>query len=138
MKRGRLDCVASDHHPHGPGGDPGVPSAELMFPLLLSAVRFGRLSLERLVSLCSEAPARILGLPHKGRIEAGADADLVLFSEGELTRVAPDELLSSAGWSPYADRETATKPDLVMVRGVVTARAGRIVGDSPQGRALRG
>lgn len=134
MKRGRLDCVASDHHPTPlDKEDGGVPGAELLFPLMLSAVKYGRLSLEMLVSLCSEAPARIFGLERKGHISRGADADLILFSEGELTKVDDQLLLSSAGWSPYLERETAPKPDLVIVGGRITARSGQLVGEAPGG-----
>lgn len=137
VKRGRLDCIASDHHPSGTAAGPGVPGAELLFPLMLSAVRYGRLSLELLVRLCSENPARIFGLATKGRIARGSDADLVLFSEGEVTRVAESDLVSGAGWSPYADREAAPKPDLVMVGGRIVARKGKLVADKPAGRPLQ-
>lgn len=136
VKRGRLDCIASDHHPDEPAGA-GVPGAELLFPLMLSAVKYGRLSLEMLVSLCSESPARIFGLKDKGRIETGLDADLVLFSEGEITKVDGAGLVSGAGWSPYADREAAAKPELVISEGQIVARRGRIVADAPAGRWLR-
>jgi dihydroorotase-like cyclic amidohydrolase len=136
VKRGRLDCIASDHHPLPPTSGDGVPGAELLLPLMLSAVRYGRLSLELLVSLCSESPARIFGLERKGRLAKGADADLVLFSERELTRVAPEDLLSGAGWSPYTDREAAPKPDLVLLGGVVVAQRGQVVQAEPAGRQL--
>lgn len=135
VKRGRLDCIASDHHSIPEDGD-GVPGAELLFPLMLSAVRYGRLSLELLVSLCSENPAKIFGLHTKGRIAKGADADLVLFSEGEVAKVDEAELMSSAGWSPYVRREAAPKPDLVMVAGQVVARKGKLVADKPTGRPI--
>jgi len=134
VKRGRLDCVASDHHPLSP--TEGVPGSELMFPLMLSAVKYGRLSLELLVSLCSESPARILGLENKGRIEKGADADLVLFSEGEVARVGETDLMSGAGWSPYVDREAAPKPDLVIVNGEIAAMRGQLVAEQPKGRPI--
>jgi dihydroorotase len=133
VKRGRLDCVASDHYA-GNGGGFGVPGSELLFPLLLSAVKYGRLNLELLVSLCSESPAQIFGLERKGRIEKGLDADMVLFSEGEIARVDEGSLLSSAGWSPYADREVAPKPNIVIVQGKVIARDGQIVGKKPTGK----
>ena len=134
VKRGRLDCVASDHH--ACGAAEGVPGSELMFPLMLSAVKYGRLSLELLVSLCSESPARILGLENKGRIAKGADADLVLFSEGEVARVGETDLMSGAGWSPYVDREAAPKPDLVIVNGQIAAARGQLIGDQPHGRPV--
>ncbi len=135
VKRGRLDCVASDHHPYEAKAQ-GVPGTELMFPLMLSAVRYGRLSLELLVSLCSESPARIFGLENKGRIAKGADADLVLFTEGEISRVQSQALKSGAGWSPYTDREAAPKPELVFVNGTLVARRGELVSPKPSGTCL--
>ncbi len=136
VKRGRLDCVASDHHPGPESGMAGVPGAELMFPLMLSAVKYGRLSLESLVALCCEGPAKVMGLANKGRIERGCDADLVLFSEGEVARIEADTLISGAGWSPYAQREAAPKPDLVLLRGKQIAARGRLLTDRPAGRAV--
>ena len=135
VKRGRLDCLGSDHHPFSAeGADPGVPGSELLFPLLLSAVKYGRLNLELLVSLCAESPARIFGLERKGQVQKGFDADLILFSEGEVDRVRSSRLLSSAGWSPYDTREVAPKPDLVIVNGQVVARKGELVAGAPNGR----
>lgn len=135
VKRGRLDCLASDHHPFAAdAGDPGIPGSELLFPLLLSAVKYGRLNLELLVSLCAEAPARIFGLDRKGQVKKGFDADLILFSEGEVDRVRTNRLLSSAGWSPYDAREVAPKPDLVIVNGEVVAQRGDLVATAPTGR----
>lgn len=136
VKRGRLDCIASDHHASKDETDDGVPGSELLFPLMLSAVRYGRLSLELLVSLCSESPARIFGLERKGAVEKGCDADLVLFADGEITKVASDELMSGAGWSPYIDREAAAKPEMVMVNGHIVARRGKLVSEKPLGRCV--
>ena len=134
IKRGRLDVLASDH---SPDTNSGLPGAELMFPLLLSAVKYGRLSLEGLVAICCERPSAIFGLPHKGRIAVGNDADLVLFSEGELGRVTSADLLSKAGWSPYIDREAAPKPELVIVAGRVVAQRGVMLTNSPEGQLLQ-
>ncbi|TVQ91684.1 MAG: hypothetical protein EA397_08735 [Deltaproteobacteria bacterium] len=135
VKRGRLDCLASDHHPTPAGGtEQGIPGSELLLPLLLAAVHAGRISLERMVDLCATTPARIFGLSTKGQIAPGFDADLVLLTEGELDRVNTAELASSAGWSPYADREVAPKPDLVVVGGQIASQRGFIVAEGPNGR----
>jgi dihydroorotase-like cyclic amidohydrolase len=91
------------------------------------------LSLEQLVARTSEGPAKLLGLPKKGRIEKGADADLVLFSEGELTKVRANSVLTGAGWSPYLGRESAPKPDLVIVNGRIVSTKGKIAQDKPNG-----
>lgn len=135
LKRGRFVGVASDHH-RAPTEGPGIPGAELMFPLMLSAVRHGKLSLEQLVAITSEGPAKMLGLESKGRIEKGADADLVLFSEGDVARIRERDLVSGAGWSPYLGREAAPKPDLVIVNGKIVSTYGTIAPDTPNGQQV--
>ena len=67
----------------------------------------------------------------------GADADLVLFSEGEVSRVGPADLVSSAGWSPYLHREAAPKPDMVFVAGQLVAQNGQVSSGDPVGRHVR-
>lgn len=136
VKRGRLDCIASDHHPNKQAQDPGVPGSELLFPLMSSAVQHGRLSIELLVALCSERPAEIFGLAHKGKIAVGFDADLILFSEGELLPINTNKLISQAGWTPYERREAAPKPEYVIVNGTIVAQDGRLVGSTPTGRLV--
>ncbi len=132
LKRGRIDIVASAHTPlrrEDKRGDyaevpPGLPGVETTFSVMLSAVQHGRLSLERMVDLLSEAPARILGLSGKGRIQRGYDADLLLFRESDVAPLDADSLLSRSGWTPYQGRELAPKPDLVWVGGQLASRGG--------------
>lgn len=134
VKRGRLSCIASDHHSQMNSEHSVVPGSELLFSLMMSAVQAGRLSMERFVSLCCEAPADIFGLTNKGRIEKGMDADLVVFSEGVMNKVDDSLLLSTAGWSPYNNRDAASKPELVIVGGTVVSQNGSLVGQNPTGR----
>lgn len=144
VKRGRIDAFASDHAPHtldekrrpywqAPAGIPGV---ETLYPLLMSAVNHGRLNLERLVEMCCEAPARIFGLQDKGVIRAGADADLLLFREGEMIRLGRDHLHSRVRWSPYVGREVGAPPELVLVLGRIVARRGRLADDLKPARPV--
>ncbi|MDX1745014.1 MAG: dihydroorotase, partial [Halobacteriales archaeon] len=83
---GTVDVIATDHAPHtrdekeGSIWDvaSGVPGVETVLPLLLAEAKEGRLSYERVRDLTAANPAAIFDLPHKGRIEGGRDADLVL------------------------------------------------------------
>ncbi len=134
IRRGRLHCVASDHRASSREDQDGIPSSEVLLPLMMAAAHYGRLSLEAVVGMCCEAPSTILGLPHKGRIAKGADADLVLYTEGAITKLTRQDLLSRAAWSPYLRREVATKPDMVFVGGHLVARAGNLVTEAPVGR----
>lgn len=145
LKRGRVDTIGSDHAPHtlaekalpyweAPSGIPGV---ETTFPLMLSAIHHGKLGLERMVELLSEAPAKIFGLENKGEIAKGRDADLVLFTEGELHRFTQKQVLSKCGWSPYVGRELGPKPEMVLVGGKKVAVRGEIVDDESRGTEVR-
>ncbi len=141
LRRGLIDTIGSDHAPHtreekerGYAEAPaGIPGVEFIFSLLLSAVRQGRIGLERVVQLCAEAPAQRFGFVRKGRVAVGADADLVLFREGELVRLTADHILSRVGWSPYLGQNLAPKPEMVFVGGRLVSKAGVIVDDSGRG-----
>lgn len=144
VKRGRIDTFASDHAPHtldekrrpywqAPSGVPGV---ETLYPLLMSAVNHSRLNLERMVEMCCENPARIFGLKDKGHIRAGADADLILFREGEMLRLGREHLHTRVRWSPYVGREIASFPELVVVQGRIVSRRGKLTDDLKAARAV--
>ena len=126
LRDGRVDVVATDHAPHtraekdapileAPSGVPGVETA---LPLLLNEAQAGRLSYERVRDLTAANPAAVFDLPSKGRIEAGADADLVLFDPGERREIRGEDLHSRCGWTPF-EGWTGVFPELTLLRGRV-------------------
>ncbi|WP_254831720.1 dihydroorotase [Haloglomus salinum] len=123
---GTVDVVATDHAPHtreekdagiwdAPSGVPGVETA---LPLLLAAARDGQLSYERVRDVTATNPAEIFGLPSKGRVEAGRDADLVLVDPAETRPIRGLDLHSKCGWTPFEGRE-GVFPEWTMLRGEV-------------------
>jgi dihydroorotase len=144
VKRGRIDAFASSHSPYAldakkqdywsvPSGMPGVGA---MLPLLMGALKNGKINLETLVSMCCENPARIFNLEGKGHIQEGADADLLLFREGDTTKLTSEMLGPHCGWSPYIGREVGVSPKLVVVNGVVAARDGVLSDNLPAGKPV--
>jgi allantoinase len=129
---GSIDTIGSDHcaiSAAGKSGDrmeaiiPGVPGLDVYLPLLLDLVAEGVIDLPRVADVTARAPARIFGLPTKGAIEVGRDADFVTVDLTATMTVRADELPCSAGWSPYEGRT---------LRGVVVdtwSRGERIVHD---------
>lgn len=90
------------------------------FPRLLETyVRHrGVLTLEEAVRKLTRQPAERFGLTGKGRIEAGADADLCLF--------APENIHETASWQN--PRQLAQGMDWVFVGGVPAIREGAFTG----------
>ena len=111
LNDGLFTVFSSDHAPFRydapegkkPGGTEvafrhipnGIPGLETRLPLLYSeGVLGGRITLQKFVELTSTNPAKAYGLhPRKGTIAIGADADLVIWDEGEFVlaqrRAAP-------------------------------------------------
>jgi dihydroorotase len=145
---GRINTIASDHAPHlaadkvrasiwdVPSGFAGV---ETLLPLMLTAVRDGRLSLERLVHATSESPAKTWGLwPRKGSVTVGADADLTLVDLERPGEIHAAELHGMNNASPFEGRATVGAVIATIVRGRIVVRDGALVSDPGHGRQVIG
>jgi dihydroorotase len=83
---GTVDAIATDHAPHHADEKAlefdeapfGITGLETAIGLAFDLVQRGVLDLERLVTLCSTNPARIFGLEDRGRLTAGAHADITI------------------------------------------------------------
>lgn len=144
VKRGRIDTFASAHtaialkekaRPYW-SAPPGIPGVDTMYLLLMGAVKHGRMGLERLVEMCCEAPARLFGFAGKGSIHEGADADLIVFSEGATSRLNKVPPYSGCDWSPYLGRDVGAYPNLVVIGGRIVARDGVLTDAPPAGRPV--
>jgi len=133
---GRIDAVGSDHTNANKSrkemevaGDiwatkTGFPSrGEAALPVMLNdGVNRGRISLQRLVEVCCENPARIFGIyPKKGVIAPGSDADLVAVDLNRKVTVSNEMIHSSAGWTLWEGKEMKGWPVMTMLRGKVIA-----------------
>jgi dihydroorotase len=142
---GTIDCIASDHAPHtlkdkradAPSvwsAPPGYPGVETLLAIMLDATLTGTLTWDRLVEVTASRPARLLGLPRKGVLRIGNDADVVLVDAAGTTHVDEARLHSKAGWSPFHGRRLSGRIVMTLLRGEVIARDGEIVADRPTGQ----
>ena len=100
---GSLAVVASDHAPFTPeekasadfaSSGQGIPSLEMLVPLMIDAGLTGRLPLTRAVEAITANPAKLFGIyPRKGTIAPGSDADVVLVDPGSHITVEPAKLM---------------------------------------------
>ena len=130
MQNNLIDTVGTDHCPFNkvqkeagqrefhrtPNGLSGV---ETLFSILYNeGVKKDRLSLQKLVSLISEEPARLFGLfPKKGILMEKSDADLVIFDPHGKGKITVKKLHSKVDWTPYEGMITEGKIESVMLRG---------------------
>lgn len=130
-----IDAVASDHAPHtleekrGADPPPGVPGLETTLPLLLDAASAGRLSLDRVVELLRDGPARVL----KVRLpkEASVKVDLQ-----ESWTVRGSEMFSKCQWTPFGGREVRGRVIEVSLRGCLVYRQGQVLAAPGSGQPL--
>jgi dihydroorotase len=145
MKMGVPTIMATDHAPHTikekarppRKSSPGIPGLETALPLMLTMVNKGKLSLGRLVSLLSTNPAKVFALGSKGRLEKGADGNLVLVDLKKRGSIDPAKFFSKAHYSPFEGWKTQGAVHTTIVNGLVVYREGEIIGKPGCGKVLR-
>ena len=140
---GDIDMIVSDHSPctadlkRRDTGDfaaawGGIASLELGLPVVWTAARTRGHGLADVVRWMARAPADRVGLTYKGRIEVGADADLVVFDPEAEFVVDPSHLRQRNPVSAYAGRRLTGTVRQTWLRGervdpTSAARHGRLM-----------
>jgi dihydropyrimidinase len=127
--------LSSDHAPYRfdesgklPKGDEttfkdmanGVPGLQVRLPLLYSeGVGSRRLGLQEFVALTATNHARLYGLPRKGVLEPGADADIAIWDPDKRVTITAAMMRDNVGYTPYEGRTVTGWPTTVLSRGRV-------------------
>lgn len=152
LMRGSIQLIASDHSPSPPwmkrpdagdflGAWGGVASLQLALPAVWTAASARGVSFDRMAEWMCRAPARLAGLPDKGEIAAGCDADLVVFDPAGETAVDARALQHRHPMTPYDRRRLRGSVRRTYVRGrrvfedasTFAAPQGRFVTRPPRG-----
>lgn len=78
-------------------------------------------------------PAQTFGLPGKGTLEPGTDADIVLFDPDEQYTISAANNASVADYSIYEGRDVTGRVKRTYLRGQLIADEGEIVGEPGDG-----
>jgi dihydropyrimidinase len=145
-----LQVVSTDHCPfdfHGqkemgkgdfrkvPNGLPGVENrVDLLHD---GGVLAGRLTPNRWVEVISTAPARMFGLPQKGAVAVGLDADLVIYDPARRHTISASTHHMNVDYSCYEGREVTGGADVVLSRGKILVDGEEWLGAKGDGRFLK-
>lgn len=150
LRDGLIQTVATDHAPFdfkdqkAMGKNDftkipnGIPSLEDRINLLYTyGVKAGKIDLHTFVNVASTQAAKTFDLfPRKGAIQAGADADLVVFDPMYCGKISSKTQHMNVDYSAFEGWKIEGRPSVVTVRGQVAARDGRFVGQLRRGKFL--
>ena len=127
---GTVDCIVTDHAPHtaeekrdflkAPNGVVGLETS--LAATLTALYHTGKISLNRVVSIMSANPRRILGLAPI-ELKAGSTADLILADIDREWTVIPEELHSKS-------KNSVFKGEKLRGKNIMTISKGRIIFES--------
>jgi allantoinase len=132
VRKGGVDTVGSDHSP-APGKLKkgrdffkvwgGISGVQHLLPVLLDVGMEPKL----FSRLASENPAKRFRLPNKGKLEVGADADLVFVDQRTTHTVEMTDLFYRHRHSPYIGRTLHNVVRRTLLRGQTVFQDGKIV-----------
>ena len=131
----RIDVLATDHAPHtqeekqnpytkAPSGGPLVQHALLA---LLTAVKAGKITLEKMVEKACHNPAILFQIAKRGYLREGYFADLVLVDLNKSVTVKKEDLLYQCGWSPFEGTTFDAAIEKTWVNGNLVYDQGHII-----------
>jgi len=142
LERGTLDVVSTDHCGYTRDqkqvenwwdGTYGMNSLQRSLPVFYDeAVAERGFSPSFVVSKLAANPARVFGMPEKGTLVPGTDADIVVFNPDASEPIDPADNASMADFSVYEGREVG-RVEKTFVRGELVADEGEVVGETGHG-----
>jgi len=126
LRDGVIDLISTDHSPCPPAMKQGhfmeawggIASLQIALPAVWAEARRRGIGIERVVQWMSSAPAKLAGIAaHKGAIETGMDADLIVFDPDAAFVVDPAKLFHRHPVTPYAGRELYGRVEATFVKG---------------------
>ncbi|MCJ1309802.1 hypothetical protein MMC25_003463 [Agyrium rufum] len=100
----------------------GLPGLETRLPLLFKGVLEGRIRIQDFVRVACSNPARLYGLPQKGAILPGKDADLCIwYPHGKIAPIVLKNTMlhHDIDYTPYEDMRFENWPRYTILRGEV-------------------
>ena len=131
-----IDCFATGHAPHtleekdSENPPPGFPGLETALPLLLTAVKDGRLKIEDIIAKMYTNPRKIFSLPEQPEtwIEVDEDAEYEIKAANQFTL---------CGWTPFEGWKVKGCVTRVVLRGREAFKDGKVLVEKGFGKNVR-
>jgi len=145
VTHGLIDIIASDHAPHTLSEkraksvwdvSPGIPGLETTLSLLLDQINKGEFSIQKLVQLMAENPAKMFSLGYRGFLLEKNRADLVVVDLKKEHVIDSNSFLSKSKYSPFDKMKLKGKAIKTIVNGVLVMDEGQIMSVPPPGNIL--
>lgn len=143
LRRGALDVVSLDHCGYTRSDKDvdnwwesafGANGLQTELPVFHDEAVNGRgFSYPTLVRVKSALPAKLFGLPRKGAIVPGADADIVVFDPDTTYEIDAADNASISDFTLYQGREVTGVVETTLVRGKPVVEDGELVASSGHG-----
>ncbi|HNW45015.1 MAG TPA: amidohydrolase family protein [Elusimicrobiales bacterium] len=106
----------------------GLPGAQtLLAAAYTHGVKAKKITIEKMVELLCENPARIMGLaPRKGFIRPGADADFAIIDPSAATKADCRKMKHNTDFSPWQGMKLYGFPKYTLLRGEIIAESGEL------------
>ena len=150
IHNGVSDILVLEHAPHtaeevAPGWQDmfsvplGGTGVQEHVAVALTQVNAGRLTINKLVELTSENPAKLFNMyPKKGSLDVDTDADITIVDLNKSHVIANENMLSKVGYSSWEDFEAKGMAVYGIIRGEVVMKDGKVVGEEGYGRFTPG
>ena len=150
LAEGVLSVVSTDHCPFRfadqkslgkndftkiPNGGPGIENRlQIVWHFGVNA---GKLTPEKFVELCCTAPARIFGMPKKGSLVPGKDADILLWDPKASYTISASTQCMATDYSMFEGWQVLGNAKHVFSRGDLVVKDGKWIGQTGRGRFLK-
>lgn len=145
LKKKTLDVVSTDHCGYTRDqkqvdnwweGTFGMNSLQRSLPVFYDeAVEERGFSPSFVVAKLAANPAQIFGMPEKGTLGPGTDADIVVFDPEATEPIDPENNESMSDFSVYEGREVGSV-EKTFVRGELLADNGTVIGEAGHGNFI--
>ena len=150
LEDGSLSVVSTDHCPFRfadqkslgrhdftkiPNGGPGIENRLQI--LWHFGVNSGRFTPGKFVELACAAPARVFGIPKKGVVAAGMDADILLWDPNAEYTISAATQTMATDYSMFEGWKVRGNAKHVFSRGECVVRDGKWIGQVGRGRFIK-